>query len=129
MSRVLSYAHGAGETPLIGRTIGEDLRRTAAVSRITMPWLSAHQGVRADLRQLWRRRPCSRARCGAGIGRGDRVGIWAPNCDEWVLGSTPRRGSGAILVNVNPAYRARAPLRAAAVGVRRLLVCADALQD
>ena len=40
-----------------------------------------------------------------GIGKGDRVGIWAPNCAEWVLTQYATAKIGAILVNINPAYR------------------------
>ena len=40
-----------------------------------------------------------------GIGRGDRVGIWAPNCVEWILTQFGTARIGAILVNINPAYR------------------------
>ena len=40
-----------------------------------------------------------------GIDKGDRVGIWAPNCAEWVLVQYATAKIGAILVNINPAYR------------------------
>src|SRR5262245_27135612 len=40
-----------------------------------------------------------------GIGRGDRVGIWAPNCAEWLAVQFGTARIGAILVNINPAYR------------------------
>ena len=42
-----------------------------------------------------------------GIGQGDRVGIWAPNCAEWTLTQYATAKIGAILVNINPAYRTR----------------------
>ena len=62
----------------------------------------------------------ARGAAGRGIERGDRVGIWAPNCAEWVLVQYATAKVGAILVNVNPAYRdARARLRAAPVGLPR----------
>ncbi|MEO8816135.1 MAG: AMP-binding protein, partial [Mycobacterium sp.] len=41
----------------------------------------------------------------AGVGAGDRVGIWAPNCAEWVLAQYATAEIGAVLVNINPAYR------------------------
>jgi fatty-acyl-CoA synthase len=41
----------------------------------------------------------------AGIGKGDRVGIWSPNCAEWTLVQFATAKIGAILVNINPAYR------------------------
>jgi fatty-acyl-CoA synthase len=42
-----------------------------------------------------------------GVGKGDRVGIWAPNCAEWTLTQYATAKIGAILVNINPAYRVR----------------------
>ena len=47
----------------------------------------------------------ARGLVGAGIAKGDRVGIWAPNCAEWVLTQYATAKVGAILVNINPAYR------------------------
>ena len=47
----------------------------------------------------------ARGLLGAGVGKGDRVGIWAPNCAEWVLVQYATAKIGAILVNINPAYR------------------------
>ena len=41
----------------------------------------------------------------AGMRAGDRVGIWAPNCPEWVLVQYATAKAGVILVNINPAYR------------------------
>ncbi len=41
----------------------------------------------------------------AGIGKGDRVGIWSPNCAEWTITQYATAKVGAILVNINPAYR------------------------
>lgn len=40
-----------------------------------------------------------------GIEKGDRVGIWGPNTREWVVTQFATARIGAILVNVNPAYR------------------------
>ena len=84
---MLSYAHGACETPLIGRTIGEDLRRTAARHPDREALVVRHQGVRLTYAELDaavdRRRPRAAGRSASS--RGDRVGIWAPNCAEWVL--------------------------------------------
>ncbi len=47
----------------------------------------------------------ARGLIGAGIGKGDRVGIWAPNCAEWTITQYATAKIGAILVNINPAYR------------------------
>jgi fatty-acyl-CoA synthase len=48
---------------------------------------------------------CARALIGCGVERGDRVGIWASNCAEWVVTQFATAKIGAILVNVNPSYR------------------------
>jgi fatty-acyl-CoA synthase len=47
----------------------------------------------------------ARAFLAAGITKGDRVGIWSPNCPEWVLVQYATAKIGAIMVNINPAYR------------------------
>ena len=101
-----SYASGASDQPLIGRTIGEDLRRTIArfgdrealVDCPTDRRWTYHQ-LGADVDRL------ARGLLAAGIEAGDRVGIWAPNCPEWVLLQYATAEVGAILVNINPAYR------------------------
>ena len=62
---------------------------------------------------------------GLGVGRGDRVGIWSPNRPEWVLTQFATARIGAILVNVNPAYRlAELEYALRHVGVR-VLITAD----
>jgi fatty-acyl-CoA synthase len=102
----LSYAHGTFETPLIGRTIGADLARTAARFGDREAVVSCHQGERltyAELDAAVDRLATALLR--AGIQAGDRVGIWAPNCIEWILVQYATAKVGAILVNVNPAYR------------------------
>ena len=126
---MLSYAHGACETPLIGRTIGEDLRRTAARHPDRDALVVRHQGVRltyAELDALVDR--VARGLLAAGIGRGDRVGIWAPNGAEWVLVQYGAARAGAILVNVNPAYRTHELAFVLRQSGTRLLVCADAFK-
>jgi len=102
----MSYSSGASTVPLLGRTIGHDLRRTiarfgereAVVDRPSgRRWTYAELGDDVDA--------LSRALIAAGIAKGDRVGIWAPNCAEWVLLQYATAQVGAILVNINPAYR------------------------
>lgn len=102
----LSYASGTSEVPLLGRTIGADLRRTIArwgdrealVDRPTgRRWTYSQLG--ADVDRL------ARGLLAGGIEAGDRVGIWAPNCAEWVVLQYATAEVGAILVNINPAYR------------------------
>src|SRR3954452_8689372 len=101
-----SYAHGASQTPLLGETIGESLERTVARFPEREALVVRHQGVRltyAELNEQVDR--LARALMAAGLETGDRLGIWAPNFAEWVLVQFASAKVGAILVNVNPAYR------------------------
>src|SRR3954471_8644979 len=101
-----SYAHGASDTPLLGETIGESLERTVARFPEREALVVRQQGIRltyAELNQQVDR--LARALIPAGLDTGDRLGIWAPNCAEWVLVQFASAKVGAILVNVNPAYR------------------------
>ncbi|GAB7105420.1 linear/branched/unsaturated fatty acid:CoA ligase LbuL [Streptomyces phaeofaciens JCM 4814] len=102
----LSYSHGTGATPLLGDTIGANLDRAVAAwpdrdALVDVPsgrrWTYAAFG--ADVERL------ASALLGAGVVKGDRVGIWAVNCAEWVLVQYATARIGAIMVNINPAYR------------------------
>jgi fatty-acyl-CoA synthase len=101
----LSYAHGASETPLLGETIGANLAATAARRpnhEALVDVLSGRRWTYAELLQ-WSRR-VARGLVAAGVDKGDRVGIWSPNCPEWVALQFGSALIGSILVNVNPAY-------------------------
>jgi fatty-acyl-CoA synthase len=101
-----SYSHGTSDTPLLGDTIGANFERTAARFADRPALVSCHQDVRLTYAKL--DAAVDAAAAGllrAGICAGDRVGIWAPNCAEWVLVQYATAKVGAILVNVNPAYR------------------------
>jgi fatty-acyl-CoA synthase len=101
-----SYTHGTSDTPLLGDTIGDHFERTAARFADRPALVSRQQDVRLTYAQL--DAAVDAAAAGllrAGIRAGDRVGIWAPNCAEWVLVQYATAKVGAILVNVNPAYR------------------------
>ena len=101
-----SYSHGVSETPLLGETIGDNLRRTVERFGDREALVSRHQGVRLSYAELDAEVDrVALALLAAGIGKGDRVGIWAPNCAEWVFVQYATARIGAILVNVNPAYR------------------------
>jgi fatty-acyl-CoA synthase len=102
----LSYSHGASAQPLLGETIGDNLRRIAgrfgnSEAMVDVPagrrWTYAQ--LDADTDEL------ASGLLTLGIEKGDRVGIWAPNCAEWVLLQYATAKIGAILVNINPAYR------------------------
>jgi fatty-acyl-CoA synthase len=101
-----SYTSAISDTPLLGDTIGENLDRTVGrfpdrPALIDVPagrrWSYAELAADVDALAL--------GLLAAGISVGDRVGIWAPNCAEWVLTQYATAKVGAILVNINPAYR------------------------
>ena len=73
-----------------------------------------HQGYRATYRELWESDGlAARGLLARGVEKGDRVGIWSPNRFEWVVIQYATARIGAILVNINPAYKApRAGVRA-----------------
>jgi fatty-acyl-CoA synthase len=102
----LSYAHGASDVPLLGDTIGQRLRASVERFGDREALVVRHQGYRATYRELWEESGrAARGLLARGIERGDRVGIWAPNRAEWVVSQYATARIGAILVNVNPAYK------------------------
>src|SRR4051794_35799171 len=103
---MLSYAHGTSDTPLLGETIGANLARTAARVPDAEALVDCQQGVRLTYAELDAATDrVARALLAAGLGPGDRLGIWSPNRSEWVLIQYGSARAGVILVNVNPAYR------------------------
>src|SRR6266702_2848888 len=102
----LSYVDGAGETPLLGETIFHNLRRTASRFGDRDALVVPHQDYRATYRELIAQcEEVARGLLARGVKKGDRVGIWAPNRYEWVITQYATAAIGAILVNINPAYR------------------------
>ena len=102
----LSYSHGTGETPLIGETIGAHLQNVVRRFGANEALVVRHQDVRLTYAELWElSTQCARGLIAHGVERGDRVGIWSPNRYEWVVLQYAAARVGAILVNVNPAYR------------------------
>jgi fatty-acyl-CoA synthase len=112
MSRALSYSSGESATPLLGDTIGGNFDATvrafgdreALVDRppgsgSARRWTYTELAADVDALAL--------GLLEMGIAKGDRVGIWAPNCAEWILTQYATAKIGAILVNINPAYRTR----------------------
>jgi fatty-acyl-CoA synthase len=102
----LSYANGLGDVSLVGRTIGDDFERT--VERL--PDHEALVDVPTGRRWTYRDLKVSVDRLASallrdGVAAGDRVGIWAPNSAEWVFVQYATAKIGAVLVNINPAYR------------------------
>src|SRR5256714_13622604 len=102
----MSYVHGASGVPLLGETIGENLRRTVERHGDREALVVRHQGYRATYSELWEQSGiAARALMARDVKKGDRVGIWAPNRYEWVIVQYATARMGAILVNINPAYR------------------------
>jgi fatty-acyl-CoA synthase len=106
MTSDLSYSHGASPVPLLGETIGDNLRRVAAACPDADAVVDVPSGRRwtyaefdADTDTL------ARGLIATGMAAGDRVGIWSPNCAEWVLLQYATAKAGVVLVNINPAYR------------------------
>jgi fatty-acyl-CoA synthase len=124
-----SYTSAISDTPLLGDTIGENL--DAAVRRfpdrpalVDVPagrrWSYAELAADVDALAL--------GLLAAGVTVGDRVGIWAPNCAEWVLTQYATAKIGAILVNINPAYRTSELEFVLNQSAARLLVAAQRLK-
>ncbi len=101
-----SYASGVSEVPLLGQTIGDNLDDSVArepdreaLVEVATARRWTYRGLQAEVDAL------ALGLLAAGVGKGDRVGIWAPNLAEWVFTQYATAKIGAILVTVNPAYR------------------------
>ncbi len=102
----ISYVNGPSSTPLIGETIGENFDRVAAAHAGRHAVVVRHQDVRWTYGEFAARVDrLARALVASGLRPGDRMGIWAPNCAEWLLVQYASAKAGVILVNINPAYR------------------------
>ena len=101
-----SYANGPSTVALLGETIDANLRRAVAKFAKREAVVDLAGGRRLTYRELDDAvDEVARGFMARGIGIGDRVGIWAPNCVEWMLVQYASARIGAILVNINPAYR------------------------
>lgn len=121
-----AHVHGLTDIPLIDQTIGARFDAVSDAHPDALALVSSHQNRRRTWGQM-------RARVDAlasgllalGLEKGDRVGIWAPNCEEWALTQFATAKAGLILVNVNPAYRlAEIEYAITKVGMRALVTAA-----
>jgi len=107
MDSTLSWVKGAEEPPLLDLTIGQAINRAASQWGDADALVSVAQGVRWTWHELARRADEMAAGLLAlGLERGDRIGIWSPNCAEWALTQFAAARIGLILTTINPAYRA-----------------------
>ncbi|MCZ2836320.1 AMP-binding protein [Modestobacter sp. VKM Ac-2985] len=101
-----SYSSGTSTVPLLGDTIGDDLDRTAARVGDHEALVECATGRRWTYPELVAEvDACALGLDALGVAKGDRVGIWAPNCAEWVFVQYGTAKLGAVLVTINPAYR------------------------
>jgi fatty-acyl-CoA synthase len=102
----LSYVQGASAVPLLGETIFQNLRNTAERFGDREALVVVHQDHRSTYAELVGQcEVVARGLVARGVRKGDRVGIWSPNRFEWVIVQYATAAIGAILVNINPAYR------------------------
>ncbi|NSX03640.1 AMP-binding protein [Cupriavidus gilardii] len=122
----LSLVTGATDVPLSDQTIAELLAATVAAHPDAEAVVFREQGIRWTWRQFSEQ--VDRLAAGLlerGIARGDRVGIWSPNRQEWLVTQFATARIGAILVNINPAYRlAELEYALNKAGVRMLITAA-----
>lgn len=102
----LSYVQGSSSRPLLGKTIGESLDEIAAKFADHEALVSVFEGIRFNYAEFGGQvTRCARSLMALGVQKGDRVGIWSSNCVAWVLVQFATAKIGAVLVNINPAYR------------------------
>jgi fatty-acyl-CoA synthase len=101
-----SYSRGRQTPPLLEQTIGSNLDATIRRFGTREALVSFHQGLRYTWSELGDAvDEVARGLIAAGLTKGDRLGIWSPNCAEWTLVQYASARLGLILVNVNPAYQ------------------------
>ena len=101
-----SYTSGTSDTPLLGLTIGDLFDRTVETYPDQPALISRHQHIRLTYRELQAQvNQCAKGLMALGLRKGQRIGIWSPNRAEWCITQFATSKIGAILVNINPAYR------------------------
>lgn len=102
----LSYVYGTSDVPLLGQTIGANLKRTVEKYPHQEALVCVHQNYRATYQEFYNQTTAvAKALLLIGAKAGDRIGIWSSNRYEWVLLQFATARIGTILVNINPAYR------------------------
>jgi len=130
MSKPLpSYTSCTSEKPLIGMTIGDKFDEIANTWPDNDALIVLHQNIHWSYRELQQQaNRCARALLAMGVRKGDRVGVWSPNCSEWTVSQIATAKIGAILVNINPAYRTHELEYALNQSGARFLITADSFK-
>ena len=106
MDSMYAYTHGASSLALLGETIDENLKKTVAKYPTEDALICSHQNYRATYEEFYDQViQVAKGLMALGVKRGERVGVWSPNCYQWTLLQYATAKIGAILVNINPAYR------------------------
>ncbi len=125
-----SYARGETVPALIEETIGASFEATVASYGDREALVEYASGRRWTYAELDRDvNALARGLMGAGIEKGDRVGVWSPNCAEWTIAQYASAKVGAILVNVNPSYRTHEFSYAVNQSGLKLLVSAESFKS
>ncbi|MEH3140207.1 MAG: AMP-binding protein [Mycobacterium kyogaense] len=124
-----SYEAGPVDTPILEETIGANLERTATRCPDVEALVDVAQGLRYSYAELNAEVDViARGLMAKGIAKGDRVGIWAPNCAQWIIAQYACAKAGAILVNINPAYRTHELAYVLTQSGTRLLIAATSFK-
>ena len=124
-----SYSQGNPDKALLTQCIGDAFDATVARFPDREALVVRHQALRYTWQQLAEAvDQHARALMALGVQPGDRLGIWAPNCAEWCITQFASAKVGAILVNINPAYRSSELDYALGQAGCRLVICADAFK-
>ncbi|QLC72304.1 AMP-binding protein [Pseudomonas sp. LPB0260] len=125
----LSYTRGPQDKPLLTMTIGQAFDATVARFAESEALVVRHQRLRYSWAELAEQvECCASALLALGVQQGERVGIWAPNCAEWCITQFATAKVGAVLVNINPAYRGSELEYALKQSGCAWLICADAFK-
>ena len=106
MDSIYAYTHGASSVALLGETIDENLKKTVDKYADQEALICSHQNYRATYKEFYDQVvEVAKGLIALGVKRGERVGVWSPNCYQWTLLQYATAKIGVILVNINPAYR------------------------
>lgn len=126
---MLSYDAGPTDTPILEETIGANFERTVTAYPDTLALVDRGQGLRYTYAELNAEVDLiARGLMARGVDKGDRVGVWSPNCAQWIVTQLATAKIGAILVNVNPAYRVHELAYALGQSGMRVLVSATSFK-